>query len=97
MSEYPSEETLERIRAWDIVANGQQALWDVVRDAWSYPDRIWEDPERPGHWHASTGGWSGNEDIIGALQSNVMFWLVCWEQSSRGGHYIFDLNRGTGR
>lgn len=36
----------------------------------------------------STGGWSGNEDIIGVLQKSF-FWLAHWKQSSRGGHYIF--------
>lgn len=38
----------------------------------------------------STGGWSGNESIIGAMQKNRMVWNFLWEQSRRGGHYVFD-------
>lgn len=37
----------------------------------------------------STGGWSGNEEIIGALQENVIFWAIFWYSSTRGGKHIF--------
>jgi hypothetical protein len=36
-----------------------------------------------------TGGWSGNEDIINALQQNVVFWTKYWRTSKRGGFYAF--------
>ena len=36
--------------------------------------------------HLSTGGWSGNEDIIHALKQTWL-WRFCWMQSKRGGHY----------
>ena len=38
-----------------------------------------------------TWGWSGNEEIIGVLQS-TMFWYFCWQKSTRGGHYWFTVN-----
>jgi len=37
-----------------------------------------------------TGGWSGNEDIIGELQG-TWFWLMYWTESHRGGHYYFEI------
>lgn len=35
-----------------------------------------------------TGGWSRNEEIILRL-SRTMFWILHWQVSKRGGHYIF--------
>ena len=63
------------------------ALMDHVQDIWWASDHlITEDLYE---WQISTGGWSGNEDIIGALKENTMFWMFCWKQSTRGGHYVF--------
>ena len=47
-------------------------------------------------WSFSTGGWSGNEDIVdtilGAASGIVRFmWL---EVRERGGHYYFNWSRG---
>ena len=39
--------------------------------------------------YISTGGWSGNEDLIGAMQNNAMLWIMTWVSSRRGGHYTF--------
>lgn len=41
-----------------------------------------------------TGGWSGNEEIIGHLKQSF-FWLFCWQKSVRGGHYYFKVNIKT--
>ena len=38
----------------------------------------------------STVGWSGNEDIIGVLKQ-TWFWFMWWQQSNRGGHYMFEV------
>lgn len=37
----------------------------------------------------STGGWSGNEDILSALQDNIGFWTRYWCEVHRGGLFIF--------
>jgi len=37
----------------------------------------------------TTGGWSGVEALIGALQCNTMFWANCWQMSKRGGYHEF--------
>lgn len=39
----------------------------------------------------STGGWSGCEDVIEALESNRWWWLCHWYSSRVGGHYVFEL------
>jgi hypothetical protein len=83
---YPTESTLDRIKEWD---HGDSAgLIEYVGKAWSYPER-WQVKGRT--LRASTGGWSGNEELIGTMQQNFMFWSMCWESSRRGGHYVFRL------
>ena len=37
-----------------------------------------------------TGGWSGNEQIVGAMQKTY-FWVFYWQLSRRGGHYWFEI------
>ncbi len=79
---YPTEIEL-------TVCQAQQdfdVLMQYVAYIWTYPECVSDANYR---WKLSTGGWSGNEDIIDALKQNTMFWLFCWVQSRRGGHYIF--------
>ncbi len=37
-----------------------------------------------------TGGWSNNEQVISALQQNLVWWGRHWESSTRGGQHVFD-------
>ena len=95
---YPTKETLKTIRQWsDYTPDGQIQLLDFVRDAWSYPERVERmvisEENKTMQYNFSTGGWSGNEDIIDALNNNVMAWMLCWHSSSRGGHYVFQVGR----
>jgi len=94
--DYPTDEELEAIRSWDITAQPITGLLDLIHQCWHWADG-------PG-WHGydltgkkvlklelSTGGWSGNEEIINALQENFMFWNLYWVSSHRGGHYYFRI------
>ena len=85
MTDYPSEDDLKRIEAWDV--RDCAGLWDFLCSIWCWGD--WGCSIQGGMWRLATGGWSGNEDIIGALQENKMFWLLCWQRSERGGLHWF--------
>ena len=83
---YPTDRTLRAIAQWP--SEDFKGLMDFVESAWKYPD-YWV--QHGQEICASTGGWSGNESLIEALSENRVFWLMCWMQSRRGGHYIFVL------
>lgn len=93
MSEYPNGDELLRIKEWN--ATDFVGLMEYIRPLWAYSDcGYWE--EESDKYRISTGGWSGNEDIIGAMQENYVWWSLYWMQSSRGGHYMFE-NRKLAR
>ena len=87
-NEYPCEEHLQRFRTWDYT--DWRGLLAQLEESWHIPD--WGICIEEG-WSPTlflhTGGWSGNEEIIGALMDNQMFWTMYWESSRRGGHYEF--------
>ena len=85
---YPTDETLERIRAWDPWDfNG---LAEFLVDLWHGPDctNQWDSKGQLIKVEASTGGWSGNEELLGALP--VMWCKLYAESWHRGGHYVFE-------
>ena len=87
---YPEEEELETIKTWK--GDDLRGLMEYVHDLWKYAeDGYWSEEVSDGHheYHLSTAGWSGNEDIIAAMQSNHVWWMMFWKSSIRGGHYVF--------
>ena len=87
---YPTEAMLDQVKTYPI-SNTQDCveLLAAIRPYWRYSDcGYWTRPSRT-TYEISTGGWSGNESIVAALESNLMFWSLFWYQSRRGGHYIF--------
>lgn len=90
---YPTEAAIERIAEWEFRTRDQlDELWAFVRSLWYYPNRFVEQSDGDRIWQVSTGGWSGNEDVVSAMRSNFLLWSLTWVQSRRGGHHIFDLN-----
>ncbi len=86
----PSDHDIVRIEEWRYEhGHGWIDLLAYVRKLWHIPDWGWKEHGRK--FELSTGGWSDNESIIEALQGNVMFWMVCWVSSRRGGHYVFEI------
>lgn len=99
---YPTDATLECIVSWKIDDYEDCAtLLAFVQKAWHWPSYFTKAPNRHRPWPGartlerrytvSTGGWSGNESLIAAMESNFMFWTLTWESSRRGGHYIFEV------
>lgn len=82
---YPTEETLEAIEKWPILE--YREWFDFIEEAWEWPNYFVRDGNQI---DISTCGWSGNEDIINAMENNVN-WIMTWFQSRRGGHYIFKI------
>jgi len=85
---YPTDATLDVIRNWP--PDDPVGLFDYVQPIWRYSDcGYWK--QRGDIYRISTGGWSGNEDIISAMQGNYVFWGLNWMNSCRGGHYTFKI------
>jgi hypothetical protein len=86
---YPGEEDIKKIKEWPL------KTWQDYRDLANFVMRIWEYPDyatlKGRTLRLVTGGWSGNESIIGAIERNRNFSLVCWEMSRRGGLHIYKL------
>ncbi len=87
MSE-PTDEDLETIKTWKIASiDDCHALMEYVRRIWTYPDMFTVSNKKT--YRLVTGGWSDNEAIISAMESNILFWCFFWESSTRGGLHLF--------
>ena len=93
---YPTSEALTKITDWPW--SEAQAWFEFIHDIWWMPDWGWRSEPSQTHsgkpciqYNLSTGGWSGNESIIYAMQKNYILWTTTWLQSRRGGHYSFEL------
>ena len=86
---YPEEHELVQIAAWPH--DDWDGLLVYVADLWRWPEFGWHEyKDRDGArvFALSTGGWSGNEDLIAAMQENRIFWMMNWKVTRSGGHYL---------
>ena len=94
---YPTEEALQKIRDWPPPQDWRnndhwRAIFEFVKALWWAPDWGWHEDVRGQHAYViSTAGWSGNESLITAMLANQTLRMMCWQQSRRGGHYVFTL------
>ena len=100
---YPSDETLDRIERWPVAQqlDGVRKCLDFVVEAWDTRygsvHRTLIDIEQAflaptaneTFIRFATGGWSGNESLIHALQRNWMVHGLTWVMSRRGGLHIY--------
>jgi len=82
---YPTEATLDAIAGF---CGSPERLLEAIRPLFMAHGRC----EQNGHvWVIVTGGWSGCESVIRAMQKNTAFWSRAWYLSKRGGYHEFDL------
>lgn len=81
---YPTDDELQRVRDWP--ADDPKGWMKYIRTIWHLAD--WGFHDKGDEWRVSTGGWSGNEEIIRVMQDTDL-WFRVWESTRRGGHYIF--------
>lgn len=95
-SPYPSDRELRRIARWPAIGEegGLKELFSYVEKRWSLDYGKWEhvtNEDSDPALRLVTGGWSGNEELIGALQQNIVAWGMTWQSSTRGGLHIFEI------
>lgn len=98
---YPTEAAIEFIEKYPTTGSLLD-LFAFIESIWWQSEMLWHEQEmfdvdtkrHVKQYHISTGGWSGNEDIIRALQMTKYnyIWICTWVQSRRGGHYIFEVD-----
>lgn len=91
---YPTEELLYYIQTLSPTTNDPFEIMEYINEIWHWDNMgKWRfRNSREGCFEISTGGWSGNEDIITALRES-MFWTCYWHQSRAGGHYWFHIKK----
>ena len=88
---YPNEDELKRIRDWEPMDG--IGLIDFVRSIWWNADWgcSFETEDDVEKHQLSTGGWSGNEEIITTMRANWLWWSQHWYSHRCGGHYEFHV------
>lgn len=100
---YPLEEELKRVREWDdFTFEGYKEFFEFLRTIWNYatdsdgeqwyfqgPQQFWDGDNECLQYQISTGGWSGNEEIISVMRENFVLWSQTWYLHKRGGHFQF--------
>lgn len=101
--DYPEDEQLQRVTAWSPTWDkaGKKPHYDAwfefIKSLWWMPDWGWReyegfDEDEPVRiFHISTGGWSGNEDLIDAMSDNFICWSQTFSVHRTGGHYEFRI------
>jgi hypothetical protein len=88
---YPIEEDMEALRNWSGPVEEVDDVLDAVGDylkecGYGSAKRY---PKDGTEWRFATGGWSGCEEVIGAIPLLVQ--SLAWRSSHRGGLHIYGL------
>ena len=95
---YPTPDALRLIENWH---HEYVVTWfEFIHSMWYASDWGWQSEVVPHRFRegrnvmkfdVSTAGWSGNESIVKSMQKNEMLWWMTHYQTTRGGHYIFEV------
>lgn len=97
--DYPTDEELDRLERWPM--RDTAGALDFARSLWHWPEWGVSEllaPEETAIVRAesgdrflrlATGGWSGNESIISALNANSGVRAIAWRLTARGGLHIY--------
>lgn len=94
--DYPTDEDLAKVENWD---GNWRECFAFIRSIWWMPEWGWHEETVKDElfdrlvtrYSISTGGWSGNESIVAAMERNRWLMIFFWIQSRRGGHYIYEM------
>jgi hypothetical protein len=86
LADYPTDEELQALEDYRGPAEG---MLDLLRPIWHWGIRDEWVTRNGSRLYLATGGWSGNEDIIDALQHNWAWWAINWHKSMGGGAFWF--------
>jgi hypothetical protein len=96
---YPTDDTLAAIEAWKP-EQGVAAWLDFAAACWHWPEFVSRElrPEEAlivqaeadnRYLRLATGGWSGNESVIGAMRANRLLSAFTWRLTACGGLHIY--------
>ena len=92
MNGYPDESILRKIKRWDgkdvtKMVNLIEESWNITYGAYQIK---WINSKRY-KLTLITGGWSGNESVMAAINKNKWFDMFYWQMSKRGGLHEYEI------
>ena len=88
MNEYPTDEDLNKVTSYPLKTYEDYRYFaEYIENLWHYCGYY---QLKGNTLRLATGGWSGNESIIGAIHRNLYF-AHCWCKSERGGLHVYKL------
>ena len=81
---YPTSEELQTLTLWP--ASDFLGPLEYMLDRWRWEDHISNTDDT---YFVHTGGWSGHEEMLDALEKNFGWWKKHWYSIMRGGLYVF--------
>jgi len=98
---YPTKKALETISKWTVKDNSIKEFIEFLQDIWNWGDQMLtvkkgfserQFKRSVMKIEMHTGGWSGNESIIEAIEKQEYgLFFSYWKKTERGGHYYFEV------